>query len=91
MAVRVLARQLGLERVDRESAAVVLSLGQKPRVTPDAVARLLGQAHSPWRLGEDLRLARHQAPAEAAEPLLAVLGALKALVDCATRSPLEGS
>ena len=84
MVIKVLARRLGLERVDRKDGAVVLSLGAHPRVAPEAVARLLRQERTQWRIGDDLRLIRQLAPDEDRERLEPVLGALKALDACAT-------
>jgi len=84
MAVKVLARLLGLERVDREPGQVVLALGEAPRLSPEAVAELLRLPRSPWRLLEDLRLVCQLDRAQERMPLEAVLGALKALVACAS-------
>jgi len=84
MIIKVLARRLGIERVDRKPGAVVLALGQQPRVEPASVARLLGQESSPWRIGDDMRLTRQLTTEEEEERLEPVQGALKALVACAS-------
>ena len=87
IAVQALAKSLGIERVDRNSDGVTLSLGARPRVTPDAVMRLIETPDTPWRFGSDMRLTCHLAAVEAGEALVGVADALKALMASAKASP----
>lgn len=85
MAIKVLARLVGAERVERVQERVFIALAEASTVSPEAVALLLQQPRSPWRVLPDLRLAYQLQAGEAAAPLPAVRGALNALFAGATR------
>ena len=87
IAVQALARTLGIERVDRNADGVTLSLGARPRVSPEAVMALIQSPDTPWRFGSDMRLTCHLPDVEAGEALLGVADALKALMASAKASP----
>ncbi len=91
IAVQVLAKSLGIERVERGADAVVLAMGARPRVSPEAVMTLLERDPARWRFGDDMRLTYRFPPGAAGEGPEAVTDALKALVASAKACPLPGS
>jgi len=86
MTIRVLAKGIRAERVERADDRVVVSLGENPIIPAEAVATLLQLPETPWRVTRDLKVIFTFSRAESADPLPAAVRALKTLRACASEA-----
>ncbi|MBI5611001.1 MAG: transcription-repair coupling factor [Deltaproteobacteria bacterium] len=81
--IRVLALQLGLEKVEQGPSGIALTLHEKGLLQPELLLPLINAKGTPWRLSPDMVLARAWTRVEQEAPVLATQEALRGLLKMA--------